>query len=420
MDVTALSMVSRREVWRVLIAVTALVVLLPVIPASAVDVLQISENTTLTANHIGVIEILEDGVTLDCAGYQVISPVFHDEAGIAFGGLVGVTVKNCHISEFREGFSIGDSTRITLKDNTVEDTRDHAFTLRRVTNSSIRGNTAIDGQFGYVIENSSGNRVRNNRATDFTVGAFDLRDGSTGNTLTDNEAVGDGVALAIGFFVRGPDNVLRNNSVDGYFTGISVSEPGNTITRNTATNNISVGIAVHGPDASGNTVMSNTASGHGFTGFYVVDDASDNSLAHNVAFENNEGFQLWMTSGNTLSRNIAHDNDIGFVLQTDANGNTLSRNLADNNNDDGFIVLGASNNSFRMNTSTNNKFGFALLSDTSGNTLDRNTADANSQVGFLDQSIGGTGDAGTDNHYVNNSCVGNTVAGSDPIGLCIN
>ena len=73
----------------------------PTNPALAsAGTMTITADTTLTADHNGQIRIEADGVTLDCAGYNVTGPgVGTLTTGINLVGSTGVTVKNCHVSK---------------------------------------------------------------------------------------------------------------------------------------------------------------------------------------------------------------------------------------------------------------------------------------------------------------------------------
>lgn len=86
------------------------------------------------------------------------------------------------------------------------------------------------------------------------------------------------------------------------------------------------------------------------------------------------------------------------------------------------MVWASSNNVLADNVATKSGNGFGANEvGTVGNVFTGNTSNDNTGWGIEDQTPlfgGGTGDAGTDNTYSNNSCSGNGAGSSDPPGLC--
>lgn len=86
------------------------------------------------------------------------------------------------------------------------------------------------------------------------------------------------------------------------------------------------------------------------------------------------------------------------------------------------MVWASSNNVLADNVATKSGDGFGANEvGTVGNVFTGNTSNDNTGWGMGDQTPlfgGGTGDAGTDNTYSNNSCSGNGAGSSDPPGLC--
>jgi parallel beta-helix repeat protein len=188
-------------------------------PATTGDLL-IDKDTTLIQNHNGHITIGTDNVTLDCAGHTITghgAPLDGSGgSGIGIFERTGVTVKNCHVTNFSIGFALGDT---------------------------------------------SGNKLDSNRATGNNTN-FDLS-GADNNTLSNNVAEGPGAGFALGD--DNFDNTLANNT--------AIGTPGTSNWGN------SVGFTVHGgPDnlSSGNVFTGNTATG---TARGIVDVTSGSGTA---------------------------------------------------------------------------------------------------------------------------------------------
>ena len=76
----------------------------------------ITGDTTLSADHIGNIVIAANDVTLDCDGHEVTGLGSGD--GILLDGRTGVTIKNCRVSNFKNGIRLKSSFRNVLTGNT--------------------------------------------------------------------------------------------------------------------------------------------------------------------------------------------------------------------------------------------------------------------------------------------------------------
>ena len=72
--------------------------------ADTTGTLTITSNTNLNEDHQGNIVIAADGVTLDCQGHEVTGT--GSGTGVLLNGRTGVTVKNCHVSGFLDGFGL--------------------------------------------------------------------------------------------------------------------------------------------------------------------------------------------------------------------------------------------------------------------------------------------------------------------------
>jgi parallel beta-helix repeat protein len=112
----------------------------------------ITEDTTLTEDHFGCIFIEADDVTLDGNGRTITGPgvwVWNStermwwpiSCGITVTGRTGVTVKNCHITNFAWGLILGNSDGCTLLNNTIYDNVYAGISVVFSVNNTILENT---------------------------------------------------------------------------------------------------------------------------------------------------------------------------------------------------------------------------------------------------------------------------------------
>ena len=216
--------------------------LLP-IPAHATNgTLTINADTTLTEDHAGDIIIAADGVTLDCDGHTVTGPgvAVSPSIGIDLTGRTGVTVKNCHVTNFPSGFFLMDSSDNTLKKNTATQ-NDTGFFLMDSSDNTLKKNTATQNDTGFFLGlDSSGNTLTRNAATGNNNG-FLLRSEAIDNTLTENTAIGNnnnGFLLNDVFNNTLTGNTANDNPNIGFL--VDVESFGNFLVENEACNNFLV------------------------------------------------------------------------------------------------------------------------------------------------------------------------------------
>ena len=328
--------------------------------ADTVGTLFVDSDRTLTQNHLGNVIIGADGVTLDCAGFEVTGT--GEGFGISVIDRAGVIVRNCEVSGFRVGIWVESSDGNTIEGNHVHDNVvpgewSVGIDLRESSNTTVRDCDVSGSSRGIVLDISDFNVVED-------------------NDVHDNVGPGE-TDFLVGIEVRdAADNIIRGNLVTGNGTdGIHVTSSDRNILEN-------------------NAVTDNGRSGIG------LGWANDNVLTGNSANGNAEhGISLYVSDGNTLSDNQATDNTgDGFALVEDSDRNTLLSNYSVGNAFQGFSITGS-------------------VAST-GNTFRDNYANNNLWHGILDESTGGAGDYGTDNTYAGNLCIGNPT-GSSPTGLCI-
>ena len=204
---------------------------LTAVPAGAVVApWVIAEDTTLTEDFAGWLQIKTNGITLDCASH-VIRGVPDNDYGAIDTILVSVeasnvTVQNCVLDDGFHGVFIYGS------------------------NNSITNNTISDGAFGVWIIGDSNTLQQ--------------------NTITAME--GHGIVLQ-----NGTGNAFADNTVDGAETGLKIEgEPGNTVVGNTFINGSEYGIVDY--SWYENTYEANVCTGNGIGNSdpaWICDNALD-------------------------------------------------------------------------------------------------------------------------------------------------
>ena len=156
--------------------------------------------------------------------------------------------------------------------------------------------------------------------------------------------------------------------------------------------------------------------------FRIEQQSNENTFRHNSMSHLRQGFTIQNSHDNVLIGNWVSDATdwFGYGIFNNSQGNELRANIATGVRGVGFMIAGATNNVFVDNVALNNiGNGFGANDPGTGrNTYRRNTSNNNTGTGFEDNTVDGTGDGGTDNTYVDNTCVLNGAGGSSPGGLC--
>ena len=124
--------------------------------------LTVMEDTTLTQDHQGKVIIGADNVTFDCDGFTVSGPVPPSGNGIELTSRSGVTVEDCNVTGFSNGFLLSGSNNNTFTQNTSHNNLS-GFTLLDSSYNTFDDNTAINNQgvgrpnHGFGIRRSNNN-----------------------------------------------------------------------------------------------------------------------------------------------------------------------------------------------------------------------------------------------------------------------
>lgn len=233
--------------------------------------LEISTDTTLTEDHAGDIVVVADQVTLDCDGHEVTGT--GSGIGILLEGRTGVTVKNCNVAGFTNGFMLSVSSFNLLVGNTSTGNSERGFFTTLSHDNILSKNTAMsNGTVGFVLNHSTGNTLDKNRASGNSLG-FNTRF-SSDNLLVKNLSEKN---LTRGFLLFNASantfelNRARDNALEGFFV-VTESFPGsagdNIFTRNKSQKNgdlgfrdDSLGTGTTGNIYTNNKCIANSAGG---------------------------------------------------------------------------------------------------------------------------------------------------------------
>lgn len=193
------------------------------------------------------ISVQSSNVVLDGAGftmrgftesaYNGLVTCFPDGAAIQLSNVKNVTVENFNIGTYSDGVKLDHSSNCVILRNAVN-TPD-CIALATSEGNLIISNTFVEGQYEYGVEGwqSSANNITGNS---FEGGnGVDMLRGS-GNIITQNLFRDTQVAILLG----GGFNIITGNAIIGGKEGITVTEGGDTISRNDIERNSGAAIMV--------------------------------------------------------------------------------------------------------------------------------------------------------------------------------
>lgn len=342
----------------------------------------ITQTTTLTHDigpcpaGVDGLDVTASNITLNLNGHSITGSNTHEVAaageqvqqiGVHLLGVSGVVVTNGTVQHFDAGVAIEGGARNTISNLSV---------LNNVNHQVFTGVTSrvdfCDYGDGVVADNSSNNRIENNRLAHN--GPFDgiaLVDNSDnnkiiGNELQSNDVRNDappgpftpngGTLCGAGFTTGGPGGTGPMSTGRGIQdSGIRIEGPGadgNVVQSNTVQNSALYGIGIHPyachaapgapngqPNNGGNLIKSNTVSGTGKT------THNDDPVATGIGvFENGPSSIVCASSGNTIESNTSSNNfQDGIQLGgRGAHDNVVRDNTANGNTRDGIRLSGPS------------------------------------------------------------------------------
>lgn len=344
----------------------------------------ITANETLTGSLLGCtghgITIGAHNITLDCAGFTIDGNRAASRHGINIGGYDYITVKNCIIQEFDNGFLTWSvSTDNLIFNNTFANNTLYQFMFyqsshnNRILNNTFYGGTIQNAVYLDLSNNVTftGNNVSNNNRTGF------IAIGLSNSTIAYNSFINNSVtsAYAGNVELRGQaffDNNISNNLFlgGGYFsirtyTNLSRNLFANNIIANSSNTLFPLGDGPSGgcdnntfinnsfQKASGtifsfryasrNILLNNTFTGAAtHIGFAPTNNGRDNLLLNNsyssISTSAVHNFsQAWFldvrvntTDGNLQNANVSvfnNANSLQFSELTDSSGGISNKNL---------------------------------------------------------------------------------------------
>jgi len=218
------------------------------------------------------IEIASNGITLDCAGFEVDGNNNGD--GVIANGRSNITVKNCDIVDAQDGFHFFAVTGANILSNSVSNSSNDGADLDKVNSSYFINNTFDTSSDGFDMDDSHNNYFINNTLTGASDN-FDIDD-SHRNHFIGNSATGGGEGFDIddanaNKFV---DNDASSNTGEGF--DIGSKSRNNTFLYNTADSNATDGFKVRS-STKNNFFKDNSATGNG------DDDMDDDSTGNQTA-----------------------------------------------------------------------------------------------------------------------------------------
>jgi len=162
---------------------------------------------TLTTDVTESVEIVADGIILDCDGHSITGS--NSGNGIDLTGRTAVSIKNCIVTDFFDGIHLDNSDGNTLIDNTVTGNPTN-IQLDSSNDNTLKRNTVSGGLEGIGLDSSNDNTLRDNTATGVNGDGIDLSE-SDGNTLKGNRAIGNSLGIALN---TSTGNALSGNTAN--------------------------------------------------------------------------------------------------------------------------------------------------------------------------------------------------------------
>ena len=208
------------------------------------------------------------------------------------------------------GVSVDEAENAIVKESRIKGWWFGAYAFRS-SNLKFINNTVVGNEYGIQLEACSNNELLDNR-------------------FEEN--------VQLGIFLRGPNNILRGNSVirNGW-GGINVDGTAGSVNANQIENNVVSDNTVFGIGvwyAVNNVLRNNTVMHNQGTGIMLTDNCAQNLIEANTVSENGGSGIILIdgSSGNTIRQNTARGNGDGvkdFDLYDMVSGNAWQNNTYD-------------------------------------------------------------------------------------------
>jgi len=286
---------------------------------------------TLTGDVDDIIEINDDGITLDGNGYSATEIYVHENSGYIIENFVGASYINIRGLESHSdsgiirgntitgvvGYSIYimDANYIEITDNTISNCTINGISLSGSSNINITDNTIYDTRRGiYCNDGSQYNNIIDNTIHDNDLYGIYCYDGSQYNSIIGN-IINNNIC---GVYCNGNSqyNNIIGNIINDNMDSITVRfSRGNIISDNVIFNN-SKGIKLY--KSYHNTINSNSISDNGY-GIHITgtnDDGNNSIFCNNIS---NTGIFIHNSKGNFLYHNNIVNSSVYEPLKIGSN-----------------------------------------------------------------------------------------------------
>lgn len=323
-----------------------------------------------------------DNVTISDLRIDALNP---DNMGVRFNSGIGHNVSGSTIAGTAQGETLEWGVFLSSNADYASVQHNHFANLSQGVN--------IGGDFATVSSNTVTELAGSSRGIHVVTSGHDAIIES--NTL---EHVGMRAILVNGPRATVADNDLSDTGGQAISLGNNAEETlviGNTIVGD------GTGDGIRLDGVSNNTLRENFVTGVGGHGFSLVNGATDNTLSNNTAIDNvgvgHHGYLLGSVTGNHLSNNTAQGNVADGFRLDDASDNVFTDNVAEGNDAAGFHVVGAGSgeesneNTFANDTAVDNQWAFIINGEASDNDVSAlnigNSTAANTTLSFEAENV---------------------------------
>lgn len=275
---------------------------------------------TLTTDVGETIEIEEDNLTLDGAGYTVSGG--NTGQGIYLNGRTGVTVKNLQISNFSNGIFLDNCFGNVLADNILTD-NSYGVSMNDSEECELVGNAATGNLYGIYLYRANGNNIEANVVESSSYQGIYLQSFCNENIVADNTTRWSGFAgIELGYLCN--NNELKCNSSSENETGIKLYRCGyNVLTDNTVVSNDLSGIDLS-YSCFWNSLARNAFLNNGY-GLGIGRFSNNNEIYNNNFIDNTTQIVVFAGTRNK------------FYLPAPVGGNFWNDWTGPDDNEDGFV-----------------------------------------------------------------------------------